>query len=134
MKIDAMLVEFTVMCHIDEGDAEYVDRIADVYLLDRNRHVHLCELRPSYALYHLYGNVHFTHVGRQLADDACEALADKYSAPVKNVDYTNISALDRCIAKGTVAYHHVGEIETDDDDYDDTIDELVEHYQANHVL
>jgi hypothetical protein len=112
------------------------------YVYDKNRHVHLCEITPSYELW----TVAFDF---QCADDASdednesawEAMLEAESGD-EDVTYMHVSTIDRFEEQGNTRECKLDPIELDDVDsqfekcdepiYRQAAENLREHYSGNH--
>ena len=119
-----------------------ITRCLSYYIYDKNRHVHLCEITPSYELW----KVSFDF---ESAEDATDeeretAWGDMLDAENgdEDVTYMHVSTVDRfeekgdvrsCNAKGAIADEDLDDKYRGKDEpaYHQTADELREHYSGN---
>lgn len=126
--INAVIIAFddTRYCQ-----SNLVRELRSVFLLDRNEHVHACELTPSYRCIHLYTDV---VCDLELSDEERESLQEKYGSEPQDDRYVHAGDVERIIASGRNVYL-VGEAEIDHDlSHDEQMEQLREHYAANHHL
>jgi hypothetical protein len=133
-KIDARVIAIdeTELCIIAPEDHPFIERVVGVYFYDHNRRVHCCELTASYELQWLYDEVRLTPEGYDLDDDAREALYEKYECHDRDpVHYFHCHTIDRLSERLGRGDYYREEIAVDED-YDTSIDELLEHLNCNH--
>lgn len=134
---DCTVVYFDHPVTVDQigDDAKIVRAIRSVYVYDRNRHVHACELTPSYELHHLYDTIVFMDGIDYPDDDVIQELAEKYECNIGDVEYRHVSSIDRLPSN---RYHRIGgyavQGNEDGTDYEEVLDYVVEHYRGNHVF
>jgi len=126
--------------------APFVKEIHGVYFYDKNQHVYLCEITPSYALEFLYHNVIFVY-GEFGADDnkdadirakidelVCEAYHNG------NPEYMHVNTVDYVLkgfqdSNARFRFHvEQDEMLPDDMNYDEYMEEMREELNANHVI
>lgn len=130
-KIDAWAIALdeTDNYAIDEADAPLIRQIRGVYLFDRNRRTHLCEITPSYWLIRLYDQV-ITH------DDMDEYQREglEYAYYSSSDIYVHCSTIDRLIEQNdrdvVDHYGHAG-VSFDDVDYDEQMESVREYLCGN---
>lgn len=127
---------------LDNKDRPYIQAVREVYMYDKLRAVHCCELTPSYELHHIESQVLFTPRGERLCERSRERLYEKYGqAPDDPVRYVHCHVMDRFEEKikhtGEKFRLHVygdSEVPLDDTPYDEQIESLIEHFRCNAVL
>jgi hypothetical protein len=132
--------------NIDAADKGIVKGIRQVFVMDRNRHVHACELTPSYELHHLYDTMVFHDNVDYPDDERIQELAEKYETNYDtDVEYHHVSTFDRYIANnpnrvqriGGYAVKYDGSDEgegIDETDYEEVLEYIIDHYRGNHVF
>ena len=131
---------------IDPEDAAIVKGIRQVFVMDRNRHVHCCELAPSYELHPLYDTMVF-HDGVDYPDDyRLQELAEKYERNESDVEYHYVSSFDRYIHRNPGLVHRVGgyavkyndfdgeQAGEDSTDYEEVLEFVSDYFRGNHVF
>lgn len=141
---DCTIVYFDYNVTADEiGDhAKIVRAIRSVYVFDANRHVHACELTPSYELHHLYDTMVFMDGIDYPGDDVIEELAEKYERNFDaDVEYHHVSSIDRLPSNrlnriGGYAVKYVSDDDdgSDETDYEEVLEYVREHYSCNHTF
>lgn len=99
-------------------------RLYGLYLFDVNRHVHCCELTPSYEM-------HFIEtVAANFIDDETDALIREANAQCQqDVEYQHCRVIDRMHASSFV---DLGERDLADfDDYEDLLQHMLEYVHGN---
>lgn len=118
-------------------NSEVIDKMAGVYLFDRNRHVHACEITPSYELWPMYDE--FVMKPDHQNHEDLEALEDEVrSAFDSTVGYYHVSDIDKWIADGTVLFfksygfddvrYNLAEIRESDEAYTEFIEGELESF------
>ncbi len=126
----AIALDETDRYSISEADALHIKQIRGVYLFDRNRRTHVCELTPSYWLIHLYDQV-------ILVDDddpQRDRLYEDYEHCPSDDEYMHCSTIDRIIEQSDYSVvDHYGntEVSLDDVDYDDQMESVREYFCGN---
>lgn len=134
---DCTVVYFDHPVTVDQigDDVKIVRAIRSVYVYDRNRHVHACEITPSYELHHLYDTMVFMDGIDYPDDNVIQELAEKYECNIGDVEYHHVSSIDRLPSN---RYHRIGgyavQGNEDGTDYEEVLDYVVEHYRGNHVF
>jgi len=127
---------------IDPEDAAVVKGIRQVFVFDRNRHIHCAELTASYELHPLYDTMVF-HDGVTVDDDDhLYELAEKYERNDSETEYHHVSPFDRYIMRNPHLVHRIGgyavrldwEGEGDETDYEEVLEYVIERYRGNHVF
>jgi len=135
--IDAHVIGIDETSHYTFGPEHglYIDRILAVYLYDANEHTYLCEVTPSHFMRFLHHVVRLTEAGENLSRLEREAIYENYETENSNEDcYMHCRDLERLAAAGTPGnYDHYGAtlVSYDDVDYDDQIENLIEHFNGN---
>jgi hypothetical protein len=117
---------------IDETD-HWIDDIQKragavwvAYMFDSLRHVHACEITPSYELWPLYATA-WNRTGNDEVDEELESEIIQWVG--SDVEYHHVSSIERLPA---ARFYDCGEEEHDDDETWEEIRERVEdHYRGN---
>lgn len=106
-----------------------VRTVTAVYLVDRNRHVHLCELTPSVELIFLYNDIEFED---GVPDAGREDVFEKLAYDGEDT-YVHARDLDLSLAAGVA--RPIGQFEYDEDEYgegyEDVIERIADHERGN---
>ena len=135
------LGDFYVM-RIDErhawtGDvAEKCDAILTAYFFDRSKHVHACELTPSFEAWTIGHEAHPREgLSEREADAVHEAVMSVHDDSIR---YFHVSFVERMLAEHPERFTHVGAVdvddETDPDDRDREIDSFFQEGWATGAL
>lgn len=143
--IDAYLYprDITKFCRFDDIAFWAIKRVRDVFICDKNVHVHLCELTPSVFLQHIYTEVEFeAWVYEDEYEELRDPLRDEYEQWSEDT-YTHVSSLERAIKNGTAKHAGTVEYEIDyewvdadtpnceTDEYKEAWETLIEHERGN---
>ncbi len=126
----AIAIDETDCYFISEVDAPLIKQVRGVYLFDRNRRIHVCELTPSYGLTHLYNQVILVDDN----DPRREELYDEYEHCSSDDIYMHCSTIDRIIEQSDYSVvDHYGntEVSLDDVDYDYQMESVREYFCGN---
>jgi len=131
-KIDAWAIALdeTDYYTISAADAPLIKQIRGVYLFDRNRRMHVCELTPSYWLIHLYDQVILVDPD----DPRREELYEDYEYYSRSDIYVHCSTIDKIIDENdhsVVDHYGFTEILLDDVDYDEQMESIREYFCGN---
>lgn len=95
-----------------------------MYLYDENRHVHCCELTPSYECWLLYITT------ENKIDDETDEVLSLYSNVYSNpVTYFHVPGFASCYDCGNDGWSLANY-----DSYDELVEAAREYYQCNHVV
>lgn len=124
---------------LKHGDKQFIKRIWDVWVYDKNQHTHCCELTPSYSLIHLYTEVELSDKGSALPDAKKDEIYERYEHEPTDDKYVHVSDIDRLeeiLLKKPFRYYVYGNpgVSFDDVDRDQQMESLREHFNANHPL
>lgn len=122
---------------IEPADAEYIAQIRGVYLFDKGKRTHCCEMTPSYWLIHLYDQVILSEAGDALDEDQKDRLSQAYEYNGGENIYVHCHEIDALVEKADPGKHYAygdSEVKEEDVDYDGQIEALREHFCANCVL
>ena len=120
--------------NIAAADKKYIKEIYSVYFFDKNKHVYLAEITPSYHLEFGYNDIIFTAKGND-NDSKRDELHENYiyGFGVDNEDtYMHVGRLDAYMKKNKKRVHHYGK--TDEDAEDGGSEEVREYLQGNPPL
>ena len=132
--IDAVVVAFDeTQYYVFKGDeAEYIEKILGVYLIDLNEITHCCELTPSYYLRHIYDTMVLTEAGEALDDFEKERLSQEYEFCESNDKYVHCGSIDKMVRSGESVYSYgATDVSYEDSSYEDQIEGLMEHFRGN---
>ena len=140
---DFWLVAMEETANWEKHITEQAGRIFAVYLFDRRRRVHCCELTPSYELHWLYD----TFVSPNLSDRESEKLDEEIMlgcAETPPVSYFHCHEIDRILRLPGRAFHigrdqktwHLLLRDWNDSEkaHGEMTEALREHYQCNWML
>lgn len=128
-RLDLWIVRLdrTADFHIDDSDAPHIEAIWGVYLYDRARRVHCCELTPSYWLEWLYDTV-------ECCPDVPEETAEQLYGKYENHPDAGGGIYLHCHeVEALRGQHHHGR-ERVHTTYDEVFEAVADHYRANHVF
>lgn len=119
-----------------EGLDPAVLKVEAVYLFDRNQHTHLCEITPSYTLYHVEDRAVY-------ADNTPDEVIDRVDGLVmaessEPVTYYHVSDIDKLIGK--VPTNHYGSPygkgmpQFEGVDYDEAVEGVLEYARCNSMV
>jgi len=131
-KIDAWAIALDETDHyiISAADAPLIKQIRGVYLFDRNRRTHVCELTPSYWLIHLYNQIILVD---NVDESRREELYEEYECYPSDDIYVHCSTIDKILNGGDSSVDHYGftEVSLDDIDYDNQMESVREYLCGN---
>jgi len=137
LPIDARIIALdeTSNYYLEPEKQRLIRAIKGVYLYDRNRHTHCCELTPSYYLIFLYNSVNLTDEGLALDNEARGELYDEYEYGTGGDNcYMHIRIIERLAEKAEAGEYYVygdPKVSFDKSDYNEQIEGLVEYFQCN---
>ena len=129
-KIGAVRIDET--SYWSDDVQEKVDKIYGVYLFDKNRCTRLCEFTPSYCLYYMG----FAVYAEGLSDDERIELEDEmmgndHSEPITYMHCSRVDKMPEENFDWDFDYDANDFDFSDDDSYQDLIDEMIEGYSGN---
>jgi hypothetical protein len=107
--------------HWWEGISQYAKPMFGVYLIDTNEHTYACEMIPSYTAYFLYTS-HEDPFGDGVLSQ--QILSADWHTP--RVSYFHVHSVKEF-------EHDFGE-EDLESDYDETVQDMIEHCSCNHYV
>jgi len=130
-----LAIDHTRDCLIIE-DKPYIESVEDVYLFDKNRVTHCCELTPSYYLMFLYCRINFSKKGEKLSDVEHEKLRDKYELEPGEDIYVHTHSIDQLVENAKAkrfCYRHYGDtgVPFDETSRDEQMEALREHFKCD---
>jgi hypothetical protein len=117
--IDVKVVALNEEYYLPKEHEGLIKSIKGVYLYDKNKRVHCCELTPSYYLIWLYNIVELTEEGEKQRED----LLDLYEGSGEN-EYMHCKTIDKLPSEDYDKVYHCN-------DYDDTLETIIEDICAN---
>ena len=141
-QIDAWVIAFNETGYyvIADEHKNLIKEIRSVYIFDRNERTCCCEITPSYYLIHLYDEVILTDEAYDtLTDEQKEEIDNEYeySGGEDNNHYVHCYEIDAIIQKRVrFQTYHAGKtgVKYSDTPYEEQMESLREHYNANHCL
>ena len=119
---------------IEPRDVEYIAQIRGVYLFDKEKRTHCCELTPSYYLIHLYDQIILSESGDALNENEKDRLYQAYEYNGGEDIYVHCHEIDALVEKADPGEHYVygdSEVAEEDVEYDDQIEAVREHLCGN---
>jgi len=117
-----------------EGLDPAVLKVEAVYLFDRNQHTHLCEITPSYTLYHVEDRAAYADNTPNEVIDLVDGLIMAESS--EPVTYYHASDIDKLIGK--VPTYHCGSpygmLQFEGVDYDEALEGVLEYARCNSMV
>lgn len=136
LPIDAYVVSLdsTHNFMFDPKDRPFIKAIHSVYLFDRNRRVHCCEMTASYEMLFVCDQITYNC---ELSDKRRDQLDMKYGYCGGEPKYIHCHSIDAIVeANKPFTVHHYGDTQVsfDDVEYDAQMESLIEHFNCNQVL
>lgn len=140
---DFWLIKFdqTEYWHLEPRLMQYIKRIIQICLMDRNENTYCCEMTPSYCLFPVETRADL-HDPLYDGSNASEQLRDEIESEIsrwQDADcfYIHCRSVDNLLALNNPARcHHYGDtgVDYEESPYEEQLEALVEHFQGNQYL
>lgn len=136
-------IDRTNVYNIKDSHKQHVEKIYDVYLFDKARQVHLCEMASSNELHYLYSTVWLRDydIDEDLKDEIYELYEYIANVDTQRVIYYHVYDIENMVESAIFHYvkNHKPTVEreeysSDDEYYDAMVEELKEYYNCNRVV
>jgi hypothetical protein len=135
VKPDWYLVKIDERRHWREDIQAQTKEMYGVYAFDRNRHVHCCELTPSYELHFIAND--YVEI-EEVADDESkrDALNDLVLSAFNDdpVSYVWASRIEQMMKDHPERFKHVGEMEPEEDEGSKPWDVIAEDWGTGSLM
>lgn len=105
-------------------------RIEDVFLFDRNSHTNVCELTPSYALYHVETRaiLHNEFDNDANRDECHDAIQGPWPS---DVEYYHCALIEKMLVDGNHDFKRLTHTMDEDETKEEFFERVMEHCRGN---